>query len=116
MTKFHPSLDRAAVIKLVRGLDPVPALQLRQGADSKPPLDREAIRALVRGIDPVDPVQLRLLMGVSPAQRVLTGIMATEFARSALRGAWHHRYPQLSLAELNMKVLACCTPIRMRRP
>lgn len=62
--------------------------------------------------DPVDWQQLELLARVSPAQRVLTMMAASEFALAGLRGAFRRRYPELSQSELNMRVLAYVTPVR----
>jgi hypothetical protein len=76
-------------------------------------LDDEAISAIVRGLDSVDWVQMRLMARLSPADRVLAGMGAQAFAMAALRGTFHRRFPELSLSELNMKVLAYFTPVRM---
>jgi ribonuclease I len=71
------------------------------------------IAALVQGLDPVDWIQLKLTANLSPGQRILTGIQAQAFAMATLRGAFHRRFPELSQAELNMKVLAYLTPVRI---
>jgi hypothetical protein len=68
---------------------------------------------LVRNLDPVDWVQMRLTAQLSPADRVLAGVRAQAFAMAALRGTFSRRFPELSLSELNMKVLAYVTPVRM---
>ena len=68
---------------------------------------------IVRGIDPVDWVQMRLLANLTPAERVLAGMRAQAFAMAALRGTFRRRFPELSLSELNMKVLSYLTPVRM---
>lgn len=81
-------------------------------AANKPELDQAAIAEIVRGLDPVDWVQLRLIARLSPADRVLAGMRAQEFAMAMLRGTFAERFPELSLSELNMKVLAYLTPIR----
>jgi len=80
---------------------------------SKSDLDEAAISAIVRGLDSVDWVQMRLMARLSPADRVLVGMGAQAFAMAALRGTFHRRFPELSLSELNMKVLAYFTPVRM---
>ena len=67
-------------------------------------------------LDPVDWQQLELQAQVSPAQRVLNMMAATEFSLAGLRGAFRQRYPELSLAELNMRVLAYVTPLRGIEP
>ena len=56
---------------------------------------------------------LELMAKLSPAERVLAGIRAQEFAMAALRGTLRRRFPNLTQAELNMKVLAYLTPVRM---
>jgi len=71
------------------------------------------IEALVRGLDPVDWVQLQLTARLSPGQRILAGMQARAFAVASLRGTFRRRVPDLSQAELNMKVLAYLTPVRM---
>lgn len=74
--------------------------------------DHAMIEALVQGLDPVDWTQLELLARLTPGQRILTGMQAQTFAMAALRGTLRRRFPQLSQAELNMKVLAYLTPVR----
>ncbi|MBI4674054.1 MAG: hypothetical protein HY741_20600 [Chloroflexi bacterium] len=56
-------------------------------------------------LDPIDWQQLELLARVSPAQRLLTMMAASEFALAGLRGAFRRRYPELLPNELNMRVL-----------
>ena len=73
----------------------------------------DAIEKLVAGLDPPDWVQMRLTAQISPAQRVLTGMNAQAFAMSILRGTFSKRFPELTQSELNMKVLAYLTPVRM---
>jgi hypothetical protein len=66
--------------------------------------------------DPIDWQQLELLARLTPAQRILLGMQAQEFARAALRGTFRRRFPELSQAELNMQVLAYLTPLRGYKP
>lgn len=63
-------------------------------------------------LDPVDWLQLELLARISPAQRLLAMMAASEFALAGLRGAFRRRYPDLSQRELNMRVLQYVTPVR----
>ena len=77
--------------------------------------DQQEIDELVQGLDPVDWVQLRLTLGLTPFERIMAGMRAQAFARAILRGALRRRFPDLSTAELNMKVLAYLTPVRMER-
>ena len=71
------------------------------------------IEALVHGLDPVDWEQLRLRARLTPGQRILAGMQAQAFAMASLRGTWRRRFPELSPSELNMKVLAYLTPVRI---
>lgn len=63
-------------------------------------------------LDPIDWQQMELLARVSPAQRLLTMMAASEFALAGLRGAFQRRYPELSPSQINMRVLAYVTPVR----
>lgn len=67
-------------------------------------------------LDPIDWQQMELLARLSPAQRTLTMVRAAEFVRAGLRAAFRRRYPDLSDAEINMKVLAYLTPVRGLEP
>ncbi len=78
-------------------------------------MDRAAIIELVRGLDPVDPIQLRITADISPAQRILTAMNARAFAMAAFRGALRRRFPQMPVAELNMRVLTHFTNVRWKR-
>ena len=71
------------------------------------------IEALVQSLDPVDWVQLKLTANLPPGQRILAGLQAQAFAMAGLRGTLRRRFPELSPSELNMKVLAYLTPVRM---
>lgn len=76
----------------------------------KDPVDTKEI---VRGLDPIDWVQLQLLANLAPEKRIAPGLRAQAFAMSALRGTLQKRYPELSLSEINMKVLAYLTPVQI---
>ena len=80
---------------------------------SQPILDDEAISAIVRGLPPVDWVQVKLIANLPPARRIVPGLRAQAFAMAALRSTLRCRFPNLSPSQLNMKVLAHFTPIRM---
>lgn len=67
-------------------------------------------------LDPIDWQQMELLAQLSPAQRTLTMVRAAEFVRAGLRAAFRRRFPDLSDAEINMKVLAYLTPVRGMEP
>ena len=78
-----------------------------------PEIENPEIEALVQGLDPVDWVQLKLTASLSPGQRILAGMQAQAFAMANLRGTFRRKFPELSQAEINMKVLAYLTPVRM---
>ncbi len=75
-------------------------------------LTDEQIAQIVRGIE-VDFRQLQLLAALPAQKRLLPGIAAREFSMAALRGTFLKRYPGLSLPEINLKVLAYYTPVKM---
>ncbi len=83
---------------------------------TKPTPDDAAIAEIVRGLAPVDWVQVRLIANLPPARRIVPGLRAQAFAMAALRGTLRKRYPNLSRSELNMKVLAHFTPVRLPSP
>lgn len=77
------------------------------------PLTSEEISEIVDGFDPIDWVQLDLLAKMPPEKRLIPGLLAQEFAMAALRGTFRNKFPELSMPEINMKVLAYLTPVRM---
>lgn len=79
-------------------------------------MNRDEIKILVDGLDPVDWVQMELLANLTPAERVMAGMRAQAFAMSALRGTLRKKYPDLSMAEINMKTLSQLTFVRMEEP
>jgi hypothetical protein len=76
-------------------------------------LTSEEISAIVRGLDPIDWEQMELLAKLPPSKRIIPGLEAQEFSMAALRGTFRKRFPELSISEINMKVLAYLTPVRM---
>ncbi len=76
--------------------------------------DFPEIKKIIDGLDPVDWVQMRLTANLTPADRVLAGVRAQSFVKSALRGTLSLRFPEMTLSELNMKVLSYLTPVRIR--
>ena len=56
---------------------------------------------------------MQTLTNLQPEKRIVPGLQAQAFAMAALRGTFRKRYPNLSLSEINMKVLACLTPVRI---
>jgi hypothetical protein len=79
----------------------------------KQTLTSEDISKIVDGFDPVDWVQIDLLAKMPPEKRLIPGLLAQEFAMAALRGTFRNKFPELSMPEINMKVLAYLTPVRM---
>ncbi|MBE0680738.1 MAG: hypothetical protein IH589_02400 [Anaerolineales bacterium] len=79
----------------------------------KQSLTSEDISKIVDGLGPIDWVQLDLLAKMPLKKRLLPGLNAQEFSMSALRGTFRRKFPDLSMPEINMKVLAYLTPIRM---
>lgn len=55
--------------------------------------------------DPVDLEQMRLLGRLPPGRRIQAMLDARELAVGLIRGRLRQRYPDLSPAELNLKVL-----------
>jgi hypothetical protein len=92
-----------------------PGKMKETNSNTQPAFTPETIDDLIRGLTPIDWVQVQLTAQLSPAERVLAGMRAQAFAKAALRGAFKQRFPDLSNSELNMKVLAYLTPVRMDR-
>ena len=76
-------------------------------------LKNDPIAKLVQDLDPIDWVQMRLLSNLPPEKRIIPALQAQAFSMAALRGTFQKRYPEISLSELNMKVLAYFTPVRI---
>ena len=81
--------------------------------EKKRTLTPEEISAIVDGFDPIDWVQMELLAKMQFEKRLIPGLNAQEFAMSALRGTFQKKFPELTMPEINMKVLAYLTPVRM---
>jgi hypothetical protein len=75
----------------------------------------DEIDAIVRGIAPLDWVQMRLTAALTPAQRIQTAMRAAEFAKAIYRDSLRMRFPDMPLVELNMRVLAHFTRVRLSR-
>ncbi len=80
---------------------------------NRKPLTPEEISAIVDGFDPIDWTQLKLLANMPFEKRLIPGLNAQEFAMAALRGTFQKKFPELTMPEINMKVLAYLTPVRM---
>jgi hypothetical protein len=81
--------------------------------DAKQPFSSKEISAIVDGFDPIDWVQVDLLAKLPFEKRLIPGLNAQEFSMAALRGTFRKKFPELSMPEINMKVLAYLTPVRM---
>lgn len=79
----------------------------------KKPLTSEEIPAIVDGFDPIVWVQIDLLTKMPFEKRLIPGLNAQEFAMAGLRGTFQKKFPELTMSEINMKVLAYLTPVRM---
>ena len=81
------------------------AIKERDGKTSemiRPPTGEAAYQLQ---LDPIDWAQLYLLAKLTPGQRMLAMAQASVFARGILRGAFRRRFPDLSMAEINMMML-----------
>jgi hypothetical protein len=81
--------------------------------DKRKPLTPKEITAIVNGFDPVDWKQMKLLASMPIEKRLIPGLNAQEFAMAALRGTFQKKFPELTMPEINMKVLAYLTPVQM---
>ena len=78
-------------------------------------LTADEISEIVRGLDPIDWVQMELLAKLPPAKRIIPPLQAAEKVRAELRDKFRKEFPELSMSEINMKVLESLTPVRMER-
>ena len=69
------------------------------------PLTSEEIFAIVDGLNPIDWVQMELLAKMPPAKRIYPSLRASARIRAGLRTAFKRKFPDLSLSEINMKIL-----------
>lgn len=76
------------------------------------PLTSEEISAIVDGLNPIDWAQMELLAKMPPGQRIVPMMNATLMVRAGLRSAFIKKFPELSMSEINMKILEYMTPIR----
>jgi len=77
------------------------------------PLTLEEISIIVDGIDPIDWDQMELLAKMPPGERYLVSLKETEIVRADLRNKFIEDFPELSMPEINMKVLRSLTPVRI---
>ncbi len=77
------------------------------------PLTSEEISAIVDSFDPIDAEEMEMMAKLPPGKRWLVGYHKTEVIRTDLRNKLMEDFPELSLSEINMKVLRSLTPVRM---
>jgi hypothetical protein len=71
----------------------------------KQTLSSEDISKIVDGLNPIDHVQMELLAKMPPGKRIYPSLRASAMIRAGLRTAFKRRFPNLPLAEINMKIL-----------
>jgi len=76
-------------------------------------LTPEEISALVDGLNPIDWAQMELLAKLPPGERWLVSVQKAEMIRADLRNKLMKDFSELSLPEINMKVLRSLTPVRI---
>jgi len=69
------------------------------------PLTSEEVSAIVEGFDPIDVAQMELLAKMPPGKRIYPSLQASAMIRAGLRTAFKRKFPNLSLPEINMKIL-----------
>ena len=75
------------------------------GMENKRPLTPEEISAIVDGFEPIDVAQMELLAKLPPGKRMYPSLQASAMIRAGLRSAFKRKFPNLSLPEINMKIL-----------
>lgn len=77
------------------------------------PLTPEEISAIVDGFEPIDVKEMKIIARLTPSQRIFRMLEKAEAIRDDLRNKLLEDFPELSLPEINMKVLRSLTPVRM---
>ncbi|HEX9388949.1 MAG TPA: hypothetical protein VF918_21680 [Anaerolineales bacterium] len=80
--------------------------------ENKRPLISEEISAIVDGFEPIDVEEIELITKLTPSQRIFRMLEKAEAIRADLRSKFMEDFPELSLPEINMKVLRSFTPVR----
>ncbi|HLO31339.1 MAG TPA: hypothetical protein VK249_19470 [Anaerolineales bacterium] len=73
--------------------------------NERKPLTPEEISAIVDGLNPIDWSQMALLAKMPPGKRIYPSLRASAMIRAGLRTAFKRKFPGLSVAEINMKIL-----------
>ena len=79
----------------------------------KKKLTPEEISAIVDGFDPIDWEEMEMVRKLPPGERYLISLRKTEILRADLRNKLIKDFPELSMPEINMKVLRSFTPVRI---
>jgi|GEM_PF-728577 len=80
---------------------------------NKRPLTSEEISAIVDGFEPIDIEEMEMMAKLPPGERWLIPYRKAEAIRTDLRNKLRKDFPELSLSEINMKMLRSLTPVRM---
>jgi hypothetical protein len=73
--------------------------------NDRTPLTSQEISAIVDGLNPIDHTQMELLAKLPPGKRIFPSLHASAMIRAGLRTAFKRKFPNLSLSEINMKIL-----------
>jgi hypothetical protein len=81
--------------------------------DKKRTLTPKEISAIVDGFDPIDFEEMEMLRKMPMGKRPLVGLQKAEMLRADLRNKLTKDFPEISMPEINMKVLRSFTPVRI---
>ena len=73
--------------------------------NERKPLTPEEISAIVDGFEPIDIAQMELLAKLPPGKRIYPSLQASAMIRAGLRTAFKRKFQNLSLPEINIKIL-----------
>ena len=76
-------------------------------------LTSEEISAIVEGFEPIDVDEMEMMAKMPSEQRWLVSYHKSEAIRADLRNKLRKDFPELSMPEINMKVLRSLTPVRI---
>jgi hypothetical protein len=79
------------------------------------PLTSEEISAIVDRFEAIDVKEMEMLAKLPPGKRWLVGYRKSEAIRADLRNKLMKDFPELSMPEINMKVLMSLAPVRIRK-
>jgi hypothetical protein len=81
--------------------------------ENKHSLTSEEISAIVDGFETIDWEEMEMVAKLPLGKRWLVGYRKAEAIRADLRNKLMEDFPELSLPEINMRVLTSLTPVRM---